>query len=218
MVKDGRRTRRLTDVELREQRALIDAELEARETERVRLEREVEEASRERARATRARVRQALPSVGEWVEYEYTCCTRTSCKVCGGERYAHGPYWFHYFRRADGRQTSRYVGLVLDARAAEVLAAHEKRQLAREQRAWEAAALRRGENTEASDTPILEAGNLAGLTAQEAYLDEFTAEERADAARRKTKKLARDQRAAPTSQVAPGGPPQGDVAPFLPPS
>lgn len=198
-VNAGRGERRFTDAELREQRALIDAELEAREAERLRAEREDLEADRERARFARARARQALPSVGEWVEYEYTCCTRPSCKVCEGKKYKHGPYWFHYFRSEGGRQTSRYVGLVLDERATQVLAAHEERQRAKERRSREAAALRRGEDVGASDAALPAAENLLGLTAQEAYPDNFTAEERDDAARRKAKKLARDQRPTPTS-------------------
>lgn len=175
----------LTDAELRDRRALIDAELQAREAERTRAEREAQEAERERARAARARARQPLPSVGEWVQFEYTCCSRKTCKICKGTEYRHGPYWFHYFRK-NGRQTSRYVGPVLDVRAADVLAAHEERQLAREQRTREVAAIRSGED-------------LAGLTAQEAYPDEFSEAEREDAARRKAKKLARDQRPAPTA-------------------
>ena len=73
------------------------------------------------------------------------------------------------------------MGLVLDAEAAEVLAAYEERLRAKELRAREVAALRRGED-------------LAGLTAQEAYPDEFAAEEREDAARRKAKMQARVQR------------------------
>jgi hypothetical protein len=39
-------------------------------------------------------------------------CGKGSCKVCGGWRYAHGPYWYGY-RRVDGRMRSIYVGRVL---------------------------------------------------------------------------------------------------------
>ena len=84
-VHAGRGGRRLTDAELLEQRALIDAELQARESERLRAEREAKEAERERARAARTRARQALPSVGKWVQYERTCCGKEKCKVCGGD-------------------------------------------------------------------------------------------------------------------------------------
>ncbi len=170
----------LTDSELRERRALIDAEIEAREAERARAAREAAEEERARARASRARARQALPSVGEWVQLEYTRCARLSCKICGGTRYAHGPYWFHYFRSRSGRQTSRYVGRVLDARSAEVLAAHEERRRAKEARAREAAALARGEDPEVQSRSSdgLDAEALVGLTPQEVYPEAFSSAER----------------------------------------
>ncbi len=39
---------------------------------------------------------------------ELVRCGKERCKKCA-EGPAHGPYWYHYFRRG-GRLTSRYVG------------------------------------------------------------------------------------------------------------
>ncbi len=169
----------LTDSELRERRALIDAELREREAERARAEREAAEERRARVRVAKTRARQALPSVGEWVEFERTRCARLSCKVCGGKEYAHGPYWFHYFRSSSGKQTSRYVGRGLDTRAAEVLAAHEERRRAKEMRKREAAFIRRGVDAADPDEPrVRSVGELEGLTPREVYPEVFSSAER----------------------------------------
>ncbi|MDP9440246.1 MAG: hypothetical protein M3P49_16140, partial [Actinomycetota bacterium] len=94
-----------------------------------------------------------------------------------------------------GRQTSRYVGLALDAEAARVLAAHDERQQEKVRRAREAEAIRRGEDAaRAVETRGRDAGELIGLTPQEVYPEAFSAEERLDAKRRKERKLAQDRR------------------------
>lgn len=44
---------------------------------------------------------------------EKTCCRKAICKVCGGSRREHGPYWFmyHYGKDEDGsKQRRKYIG------------------------------------------------------------------------------------------------------------
>lgn len=40
----------------------------------------------------------------------YTRCARKGCKICGGERYAHGPFAYAYAARPGGGTWSWYLG------------------------------------------------------------------------------------------------------------
>jgi len=51
-------------------------------------------------------------------------CGKRSCRTCGGERLAHGPYWYRAEWDADGRKKRTvYVGKELHPEAAEALRA-----------------------------------------------------------------------------------------------
>ncbi len=149
----------LSDEELLVASGEIEALLAERREERERLERE----RREQEEANRQALEEAAKArVGEWVEYEWTRCGNPSHIPCrSGESYPHGPYWYHYFTKADGTYTSRYVGKHLDADAARVLEAHLGKREAKK-------ALLRG------DYRIeVEAETLVGLTPEEVYPQEF---------------------------------------------
>lgn len=60
------------------------------------------------------------------VTYEQVkkACGKRSCRTCGGERLAHGPYWYRCEWDADGRKKRTvYVGKELPAEAEEALLA-----------------------------------------------------------------------------------------------
>jgi len=44
------------------------------------------------------------------LELEFTACGKGSCSRCGGTRYKHGPYWYFYFQKPNGKTGKSYVG------------------------------------------------------------------------------------------------------------
>lgn len=44
------------------------------------------------------------------LELEFTACGKARCGRCGGTRYKHGPYWYFYFQKPDGKTGKSYVG------------------------------------------------------------------------------------------------------------
>lgn len=46
-------------------------------------------------------------------QLEKVCCGKSSCKKCGGTAYAHGPYWYGYWKEG-GKTRSKYIGKSLD--------------------------------------------------------------------------------------------------------
>ncbi len=149
----------LSDEELLVASGEIEALLAERREERERRERE----RREQEEANRQALEKAAKArVDAWVEYEWTRCGNKGHLPCrSGDSYPHGPYWYCYFTREDGKYTSRYVGKHLDADAARVLEAHLGKREAKK-------ALLRGDYR-----VEVEAETLVGLTPEEVYPEQF---------------------------------------------
>lgn len=54
---------------------------------------------------------------------EKIACGKGTCGTCGGTKLAHGPYWYGYFTRPNGRAGKVYVGKDLDDWKAQHLSA-----------------------------------------------------------------------------------------------